>query len=148
MNRQLNNIALLFSGQVLIKSSSFLKQLIMAFFLGVSGRIDVLLVAQIIPNIIGSMISGGAGELLVTKSNIDHESNSKYVTQYTFLTVVIISIVLCGYWLSIPIFNDLLEVKKNDHYLFLNLTFLLILSKVFGSIVSCLQQLLYLKKSI
>lgn len=145
MNRQLNNIALLFSGQVLIKSSSFLKQLIMAFFLGVSGRIDVLLVAQIIPNIIGSMISGGAGELLVTKSNIDHESNSKYVTQYTFLTVVIISIVLCGYWLSIPIFNDLLEVKKNDHYLFLNLTFLLILSKVFGSVVSCLQQLLYLK---
>ena len=113
MNRQLNNIALLFSGQVLIKSSSFLKQLIMAYFLGVSGKIDLLLVAQIIPNIIGSMISGGAGELLVTKSNIDDKSKGNYVTLYTFLTVIVTSIILCAtYWLSIPIFSHTLEVNK------------------------------------
>ena len=117
----------------------------MAYFLGVSGRIDLLLVAQIIPNIIGSMISGGAGELLVTKSNIDDKSKGNYVTQYTFLTVIITSIILCAYWLSIPIFSHTLEVNNADYQLFIYLSLIIILSKIFGSIVSCLQQLLYLK---
>jgi hypothetical protein len=56
----------------------------MGYFFGVSGRVDLLLVAQIIPNIIGSMISGGAGEILVTKSHVEEPSKQTFVSFFTF----------------------------------------------------------------
>jgi peptidoglycan biosynthesis protein MviN/MurJ (putative lipid II flippase) len=145
LNNQLKSIGLLFSGQVLIKSSNFLKQLLMAYFLGVSGRVDLLLVAQIIPNIIGSMISGGAGEILVTKTKVEDSSKQTFVTFFTFISTALIAIVLFLYWFFLPFVADKLDVSLSDQSLFTQLSFLLIVSKIFGSIVSCLQHLLYAK---
>lgn len=129
----------------MIKSSNFLKQLLMAYFLGVSGRVDLLLVAQIIPNIIGSMISGGAGEILVTKSHVEEPSKQTFVSLFTFISTVLISLVLFLYWFLLPIVADKLDVNFSDQALFVQLSFILIISKIFGSIVSCLQHLLYAK---
>jgi peptidoglycan biosynthesis protein MviN/MurJ (putative lipid II flippase) len=126
LNNQLKSIGLLFSGQVLIKSSNFLKQLLMAYFLGVSGRVDLLLVAQIIPNIIGSMISGGAGEILVTKTKVEDSSKQTFVTFFTFISTALIAIVLFLYWFFLPFVADKLDVSLSDQSLFTQLSFLLI----------------------
>ncbi|MFM7682658.1 MAG: lipid II flippase MurJ [Bacteroidota bacterium] len=117
----------------------------MAYFLGVSGRADLLIVSQIIPNIIGSMISGGAGEILITKIDANESSKRPFVTYFTFLSTALIAIVLFLYWLFLPLVTDKLDVQLSDQNLFVEITFVIIISKIFGSIVSCLQHLLYAK---
>ncbi len=145
MNNQLKSIGLLFSGQALIKSSNFLKQLLMAYFLGVSGSADLLIVSQIIPNILGSMISGGAGEILVTKNNADESSKRPFVTYFTFISTALMAFVLFIYWLLLPFISQKLDIRFSDYNLFTEITIVVIISKVFGSIISCLQHLLYAK---
>ena len=117
----------------------------MAYFLGVSGRVDLLIVSQIIPNILGSMISGGAGEILVTKTDADHISKRPFVTYFTFISTALMAAVLFLYYLFLPLVADKLDVQFSDQNLFSEITFVIIISKIFGSIVSCLQHLLYAK---
>ena len=117
----------------------------MAYFLGVSGRADLLLVGQIIPNILGSMISGGAGEILVTKTNVEDKSKQTFVTYFTFISTALMAIVLVLYWILLPVVAEKLDVSFSDHTLFMEITLIIIISKVFGSVVSCLQHLLYAK---
>jgi peptidoglycan biosynthesis protein MviN/MurJ (putative lipid II flippase) len=117
----------------------------MAYFLGVSGRVDLLIVSQIIPNILGSMIAGGAGEILVTKTDADETSKLPFVTYFTFISTALIAVVLFLYWLALPFVADKLDVRFSDQNLFKEITIIIIISKVFASIVSCLQHLLYAK---
>lgn len=117
----------------------------MAYFLGVSGRVDLLIVSQIIPNIIGSMISGGAGEILVTKTNADESSKRPFVTCFTLMSTALMAIILFLYYLFLPLVTDKLDIQLSDQNLFSKITFVIIISKIFGSVVSCLQHLLYAK---
>ena len=66
---QVKNSGLLIVSNLFISLTNFLKQVIMAYFLGVSSQIDILLLAQIVPTILQAMIGGGAGEILVIKRN-------------------------------------------------------------------------------
>ena len=77
---QLKNAGLLFFAQFLIKGSNFIKQIVLAYFLGVSEFIDLFLIAQIIPNIAGSMFSGGTGEVILTVQTEDETENKKFNT--------------------------------------------------------------------
>ena len=117
----------------------------MAYFLGVSGRVDLLIVSQIIPNIIGSMISGGAGEILVTKTDADESSKRPFVTCFTLMSTALMAIFLFLYYLILPLVTDKLDIQLSDQNLFAKITFVIIISKIFGSVVSCLQHLLYAK---
>ena len=81
----------------------------MAYFLGVSGRVDLLIVSQIIPNILGSMISGGAGEILVTKTDADHISKRPFVTYFTFISTALMAAVL---FLLTSVFMDDLRMSS------------------------------------
>ena len=74
---QLKNASVLFAGQLLIKGSNFIKQLLLAFFLGISSNIDLFLIAQIVPAIISSMIAGGAGEILVRQRGAEPGSGGE-----------------------------------------------------------------------
>ena len=86
---QAKNAGLLFIGQTIIKIAHLAKQILLAFFLGVSSDIDLLLAAQIVPAILSSMIGGGAGEVLITSIRKRDEDNSRLVVLFTFCIVII-----------------------------------------------------------
>ncbi len=146
MSQQLKNIGFLMISQILIKSSSFSKQLILAFFLGVSGRVDLLIIAQIIPNIIGSVIAGGAGELLVAHTDIERNEKKEFISLFTVSISLITLIFLLTYLFFLPIISDFLDVSIIDKMLFYKITLLMILSKFMSSIISTLQYLMYAKE--
>ena len=84
LTKQLKNSGILLFGQLFIKGSSFLKQLILAFYLGISAQVDLLLIAQIIPSILISILSGGAGEILVTTQQKNKTYNERFLALFIF----------------------------------------------------------------
>lgn len=143
---QLKNSGFLFLGQLLIKSSNFIKQLIMAFFLGISANIDILLVAQIVPTILSSMIAGGAGEILVTSQKKDKQFDNTFVALFLGL-ILLITVVINGvYFLTTPLFGEVFEVdpeRPEKWALFMDLTVLVLISRIPTAIVSTLQHMLF-----
>lgn len=146
MNRkQFKNAGVLFAGQLLIKGSSFLKQLLLAFFLGVSTQVDLLLVAQIVPAIIGSMIAGGAGEVLVTQQKQGKRYDDRFVVVFIF-TIALATILLGAIYLgTVPLFAQLFDVDAAQMNLFWTISILVVISKLPNAFVSSLQHLLYAK---
>ena len=142
-SRQLRNSLVLFLGQLLIKGNSFLKQILLAFYFGVSGEVDLLLIAQIIPTILSSMIAGGAGEVLVTYK--DDENNQNFISAYIFLITVITLISGIVYLFFIPTIISFYGVTNTQVDLFWNLSLLFILSRLPSAVVSSLQHLLFVK---
>lgn len=146
MNRkQFKNAGVLFAGQLLIKGSSFLKQLLLAFFLGVSAQVDLLLIAQIVPAIIGSMIAGGAGEVLVTQQKQGKRYDDRFVVVFIF-TIALVTILLGAIYLgTVPLFAQLFDVDTAQMTLFWTISILVVISKLPSAFVSGLQHLLYAK---
>lgn len=143
--KQLKNAGVLFLGQLLIKGSSFIKQILLAFFLGVSAQVDLLLVAQIVPAILASMIAGGAGEILVTTQKKGKIYNSEFIVLFIF-TVAIITILLGGIYLgTLPLFSNLFEVSPTQSATFWSISILVVISKLPLAFVSGLKNLLYAK---
>jgi peptidoglycan biosynthesis protein MviN/MurJ (putative lipid II flippase) len=143
---QLKNSGFLFLGQLLIKSSNFIKQLIMAFFLGISANIDILLVAQIVPTIISSMIAGGAGEILVTSQKKDKQFDNTFVALFLALILLLTAAINGIYFLTTPLFANLFEVdpeRPEKWALFYELTILVLISRIPTAIVSTLQHMLF-----
>ena len=108
-SKQIKYTGILLIAQFLLKSSNLLKQVLLAFFLGISAHVDLFIAAQIVPAIIASVIAGGAGEILVTKfkdkSSISQEFIAIFVHSIVLLTIVLSVI----YWFSLPIFSNLFE---------------------------------------
>jgi len=143
--KQFKNAGVLFAGQLLIKGGSFLKQLLLAFFLGVSAQVDLLLVAQIVPAILASMIAGGAGEVLVTTQKKGKVYNEQFVVVFIF-SIALITIVLGGlYLLATPLFESLFNISFEQKDLFWAISIIIVISKVPAAFVSGLQHLLYAK---
>ncbi len=89
---QAKDTLIVFVGNILIKISNFAKQILLAYFLGVSGMVDILLVAQIIPGILQSIVGGGGGEILVNK--LKNDENDGVLITYYMLMLLSINIVL------------------------------------------------------
>ena len=143
---QLKNSGFLFAGQLLIKSSGFLKQIILAFYLGLSYQIDLLLIAQIIPSLIASMISGSAGEIIVTTRKTNDEYDNKLISLLVHSTIIITILLLGIYLIFIKFFLiDLFYVQPENQNLFWELTWIVVLSKIPASYVSSLQHILFAK---
>jgi len=145
ISKQLRNTVTLYFGQLLIKGSNFIKQVLLAFFLGVSSEIDLLLVAQIIPAIISSMLAGGAGELLVTAQKKGNVYNNDFVTLFVFVISVLTILIGFIYLGTIPVLYELFDISNGQKKIFWTLSILVIISKIPSSIVSSLQHLLYVK---
>jgi putative peptidoglycan lipid II flippase len=142
---QVRSTFLLFLTQIALKGSSFIKQLLLAYFLGVSRDLDILLVAQIVPSIIGSIFSGGGGEIMAIQLRGDSTRNIHTLSLLTFILVVIT--LLCNgiYIAFIPFFGDVLDVEISKMQLFFTLSILVSLSKLPLSVVSSLQQFIYVR---
>jgi len=143
--KQLKNSATLLFGQLLIKGSGFFQQLLMAFYLGISADIDLLIVAQIVPTIIGAMIAGGAGEILVTSQKKGKNYDEHFLALYIFTIALFTAIIGLAYYLSLPLFNKLFSISEIQFEKFYWLSFIITLSKIPSALVSTLQPLLYAK---
>lgn len=144
---QVRNTVLLFFTQIALKGSSFIKQLLLAYFLGVSKNVDLLIIAQLIPTLIGSVLSGGAGEIMAIQFRIDTLKNAHLIALSTITLVVVTILANLFYLVSIPFVATFIGVQNGDMELFLHLTILVIISKIPLSVVSSLQQFIYVKKA-
>ena len=144
--KQLKNSGLLLFGQLFIKGSSFIKQLILAFYLGVSAQVDLLLIAQIIPSILLSLFAGGAGEILVTTQ----KKNKRYDDKFLVLFISLIVLITCAFgiiYLALhPLVIQLFSVPKDQTVLFWQLSIIVIINQIPSVFVSGLQPLLYAKE--
>lgn len=142
-SKQIKYTGILLIAQFLLKSSSLLKQVLLAFFLGISAHVDLFIAAQIVPAIIASVIAGGAGEILVTrfkdKSSVSDDFIAIFVHSIVFLTIILSVI----YWFSLPIFGNLFEIKNDQLVIFTEISFYVIISRIPAAYVSCLRHLLY-----
>lgn len=143
--KQIKNVGILFIGQLLIKGSSFLKQLLMAFFLGISGQVDLLIVSQIIPSILSSMIAGGAGEILVTSKKKGKHYDENFVVLFIFSIATLTILIGLIYLLCLPLVSTLFDVKISQKSLFWSISIIIILAKIPAVFVSGLQHLLFAK---
>jgi putative peptidoglycan lipid II flippase len=143
--KQLKNSFTIIAGQLLIKGSGFIQQLLMAFYLGISADIDLLIVAQIVPTIIGAMIAGGAGEILVTSQKKGKKYDEHFLALYIFTIAFITALIGLAYYLSLPLFNKLFSISEIQFEKFYWLSFIITLSKIPAALVSTLQPLLYAK---
>ena len=145
LTKQLKNSGILLFGQLFIKGSSFLKQLILAFYLGISAQVDLLLIAQIIPSILLSILAGGAGEILVTTQQKNKTYNERFLALFIFLIVVItVCFGLIYLWLN-PLVAGLFNVSPIQADLFWQISIIIIINQIPSVFVSGLQPLLYAK---
>lgn len=143
--KQLKNSITLLAGQLLIKGGTFIQQLLMAYYLGISADIDLLIVAQIVPSIIGAMIAGGAGEILVTSQKKGKTYNEIFLAIYIFSIAFITAILGLAYFFTIPLFNILFSISNTQIEKFYGLSLIIVASKIPSAFVSTLQPLLYSK---
>jgi putative peptidoglycan lipid II flippase len=144
--KQISNTLMLFFGQFLIKGSGLIKQIVMAFFLGVSSQLDLLLVSQIVPSIIASMIAGGAGEVIVTQQKKGRNYDDQLVVVFVFCITILTLLVGLIYLGFIPFFAKILDVNESQLIVFWTISILIMFSKIPSSVVSSLQHLLYAKE--
>lgn len=143
--KQIKNVGVLFAGQILIKGSSFIKQLLLAFYLGVSGQVDLLIVSQMIPSILSSMIAGGAGEILVTNQKKGKRYDDNFVVLFIFSIAILTIITGIIYLVCLPLVCDLFKIHLAQKSLFWSISIIVILARIPAAFVSSLQHLLFAK---
>ena len=88
---QFKNTSYLLFGNIFIKGINFSKQIILAFYLGVSGFIDIFLVCQVIPLFIKGILGGLSNELLPTIFDEDKEEESDRIILFYIILLFIVS---------------------------------------------------------
>jgi len=142
---QIKGTLLLFVTQLVLKGSTFIKQLLLAFFLGISKDLDLMLVAQLVPTIISAILAGGAGEIMAINYRRDNSWNVHLLAISTFLLVVITMVANLIYLMSLPLMADFLNVKSENWQLFMALSICVVIAKVPAAITSSLQQFVYVR---
>lgn len=142
---QIKNAFTLFFAQFIIKGSNFLKQIVLAYFLGVSEFIDLFLIAQIIPNIIASMFCGGTSEIILTAQTDDKVQNSKFNTLFIAVVFGITVLALGIYYGLLDFTVDFYQIKSERVEAYLQLSVIVILSKIITSVSTSAHNLVLLE---
>jgi len=142
---QLKNSGLIVLSNLLINLTSFLRQVILAWFLGVSAQIDILLIAQIVPAIIQAMIGGGAGEISVIKGGDRPKQKGSFIAIFIFICLLLVSVLGVIYYLSLDSLVFLFKLKPESYELFRKLSLVFILNMIPGTFTSILRPHLYSK---
>jgi putative peptidoglycan lipid II flippase len=142
---QIKNSGILIFSNLLINLSNFLRQVIMAYFLGVSAHVDLLLLSMIVPTIIQAMIGGGAGEILVIKRNKPGFREGSF--EAIFILVCIIPVILLGaaYFVLLNRITPFFNIDPGETLLFRNLTIIFLVNMIPGTFTSILRPHLYSK---
>lgn len=142
---QIKNASFLFVGNIVIKFGHLVKQILLAFFLGVSADIDLFLAAQIVPAIINSMIGGGAGEVLITNIKNRDEDNTRLVVLFTFGISLVTILLGVLYLFSVPVWLMVFNISAKTSTLFWTLSIILIINLLPAALISTFKNLLYYK---
>lgn len=142
---QLKNSGLLVLSNSLINVGNFLKQVVMAWFLGVAQEIDIFLLAQIIPTIIQAMIGGGAGEISVIKGNYRGDNHKLFITIFIFICLLFVLLLGALYYSSINLIAPFYKLDSENMELFRFLSIIFILNMLPGTFTSILRPHLYSK---
>ena len=142
---QFKNSGILVLSNLAVNLSNFLKQVIMAYFLGVSSFIDLLLLAQIVPAIFQAMIGGGAGEILVIKREKPGSREGSFEMIFIIFCLIPVIFLCIGYFLSLGMLTPFFEIKTEDEIIFRKLTFIFLLNAIPGTFTSVLRPHLYSK---
>lgn len=142
---QAKNAVFLFLGQIVIKFGHLAKQILLAFFLGVSADIDLFLAAQILPAMLSSMVGGGAGEVLITSIKNKDEDNVRLVVLFSFCISIITLLVGIVYLATVPIWLKVFNISVGTSSLFWTLSVIVIINKLPTALVATFKNLLYYK---
>jgi putative peptidoglycan lipid II flippase len=142
---QIKNSGILIFSNLLINLSNFLRQVIMAYFLGVSAHVDLLLLSMIVPTIIQAMIGGGAGEILVIKRNKPGFREGSF--EAIFIVVCIVPVILLGaiYFLLLNQITPFFNIDPGETVLFRDLTIIFLVNMIPGTFTSILRPHFYSK---
>ena len=142
---QVKASGLLVFSNLVINLTGFIRQIIMAAFLGISGDVDLLLLSMIVPAIIQSMIGGGAGEILVIKR--DQEGLKEGSFEAVFITSCLAPVLILGgiYFFSIKLLLPFFGISAGNIPLFTRLSGIFLLSMLPGTFTSVLRPHLYSK---
>lgn len=142
---QIKNAFTLFFAQFIIKGSNFLKQIVLAYFLGVSEFIDLFLIAQIIPNIIASMFCGGTSEIILTAQTNDKEQNTRFNTLFIAVVSGITLVTLGIYYGLLDFTVDFFQIKSERVDVYVQLSVIVILHKILTSVSTSAHNLVLLE---
>ena len=142
---QIRNSGILVISNLVINATGFLRQLLMAWLLGISAQVDLLLLAMVVPAIIQSMIGGGAGEILVIKREKEGLREGSF--EALFIVACLVPVMLLGamYYLSIGLVEPFFEIEAVNTVLFRELSLIFIASMLPGTFISVLRPHLYSK---
>ncbi len=140
---QVRASGILIFSNLAINLTGFLRQIIMAWILGISGHIDLMLLAMIVPAIIQSMIGGGAGEIMVIKR--DREGFREGSFEALFILSCMVPVALLGtiYFFSINLLIPFFNLEPENVKLFRELSLIFILNMLPGTFNSVLRPHLY-----
>jgi len=142
---QIKNSGILVLSNLIINLTGFLRQIIMAWVLGVSAHVDLLLLAMIIPTIIQAMIGGGAGEILVIKREKPGLREGSFEALFIFLCLVPVVILGAIYYFSLGLIVPFFDIGVNDIGVFRALSLIFIANMLPGTFTSVLRPQLYSK---
>jgi putative peptidoglycan lipid II flippase len=117
----------------------------MAWFLGVTAHVDLMLLAMIVPTIIQAMIGGGAGEILVIKREKPGLREGSFETIFIFSCLFPVIILGVGYFFSIDPILPFFNIESSNISLFKTLSVIFIISMLPGTFTSVLRPHLYSK---
>lgn len=140
---QIKNSGILIISNLIVNIVTFLRQILMAWLLGVSAGVDLLLLAMIVPAIIQAMIGGGAGEIMVIKREKAGFREGSF--EALFIASCIIPVIILGalYYLCLNPLIPLFKIGNSDPELFRSLSLIFILNMVPGTFTSMLRPHLY-----
>ncbi|MBE0673089.1 MAG: hypothetical protein IH591_00360 [Bacteroidales bacterium] len=142
-SKQLKDSGILVVSNLAVNLAGFLRQVIMAWVLGVSAGVDLLLLAMIVPSIIQAMIGGGAGEIMVIKRDRPGHSQGSFETLY--IVSCLIPVVLLGalWYLFSGLVTPFFDITVADEGLFRGLSLIFIINMLPGTFTSVLRPHLY-----
>ena len=117
----------------------------MAWVLGMSAHVDLLLLAMIVPTIIQAMIGGGAGEILVIKRDRSVQREGSFEAIFIFSCLIPVIILGAAFFFSLDLLIPFFDIGSNDTGLFSSLSLIFIVNMIPGTFVSVLRPQLYSK---
>lgn len=140
---QVKNSGILILSNLLVNISNFLRQVLMAYFLGVSAHVDLLLLSMVVPTIIQAMIGGGAGEILVIKREKPGFREGSF--EAIFIIVCLIPVILTGavYLIFLNSIVPFFDIDPAETVLFRNLTIIFLINMLPGTFIAILRPHLY-----
>lgn len=142
-SRQVKNSGILVFSNLAINLAGFLRQVLMAWVLGLSAQIDMLLLAMIVPAIIQAMIGGGAGEIMVIRRDRRPWKKGSFETLYILLCLLPVALLGILYYLSLPLLMPLFGIDHESTRLFTAFSILFIVNMLPGTFNSVLRPHLY-----